>query len=84
MSGWVAQKAQQQVVANAVRDLLAIAPPALVEHGYLQAKQVRPNDLHIVPEDGSALPANSIVIIGKTWQASKALSELNPDKLVLR
>ena len=77
-----AQKAQQEVVASAVRDLLAIAPPALAEHGYLQAKQVRPNDLRVVPLDGSALPANSIVMIGKTWQASKALSELNPDNLV--
>ena len=48
------QKAQQEVVASAVRDLLAIAPPALAEHGYLQAKQVRPNDLRVVPADGSA------------------------------
>ncbi len=63
-----AQKAQQQVVARAVRDLLAIAPPALAEHGYLQAKQVRPNDLRVVPADGSNLPADSIVIIGKNWQ----------------
>ena len=77
-----AQKAQQEVVASAVRDLLAIAPPALAEHGYLQAKQVRPNDLCVVPADGTALPANSIVMIGKTWQASKALSDINPDKLV--
>jgi phage/plasmid primase-like uncharacterized protein len=76
------QKAQQQVVASAVRDLLAIAPPALAEHGYLQAKQVRPNDLCVVPADGSALPADSIVIIGKNWQASKALRDTNPDKLV--
>jgi antirestriction protein ArdC/phage/plasmid primase-like uncharacterized protein len=76
------QKAQQEVVANAVRDLLAIAPQALAEHGYLQAKQVRPNDLRVVPADGSTLPANSIVIIGKTWQASKALRDTNPDKLV--
>ena len=76
------QKAQQQVVASAVRDLLAIPPPALAEHGYLQAKQVRPNDLGVVPEDGSALPADSIVIIGNTWQASKALRDTNPDKLV--
>jgi putative DNA primase/helicase len=76
------QKAQQEVVANAVRDLLAIAPQALAEHGYLQAKQVRPNDLRVVPADGSTLPANSIVIIGKTWQASKDLRESNPDKLV--
>ena len=78
----VAQKAQQEVVASAVRDLLAIAPPALAEHGYLQAKQVRPNDLRVVPAAGSALSVDSIVIIGKTWQASKALSESNPDKLV--
>ena len=77
-----AQKAQHIIVANAVRDLFAIAPPALAEHGYLEAKQVRPNDLRVVPADGSALPANSIVIIGKNWQASKALRELNPDKLV--
>ena len=77
-----AQKAQQEIVGSAVRDLLAIAQPALAEHGYLQAKQVRPNDLRVVPADGSALPANSIVIIGKNWQASKALSESNPDKLV--
>jgi phage/plasmid primase-like uncharacterized protein len=77
-----AQKVQQEVVANAVRDLLAIASPALAEHGYLQAKQARPNDLQVVPAAGSALPADSIVMIGKTWQASKALSESNPDKLV--
>ena len=77
-----AQKAQQEVVASAVRDLLAIAPPALAEHGYLQAKQVRPNDLRVVPADGTALPADSLVIIGKTWQASKYLRESNPDKLV--
>jgi antirestriction protein ArdC/phage/plasmid primase-like uncharacterized protein len=77
-----AQKAQQQVVASAVRDLLAIAPPALAEHGYLQTKQIRPNDLRVVPADGSALPTDSIVMIGKNWQASKALSESNPDKLV--
>jgi phage/plasmid primase-like uncharacterized protein len=77
-----AQKAQQDVVASAVRQLLAIALPALAEHGYLKAKQVRPYDLRVVPLDGSNLPADSIVMIGKTWQASKALSELNPDKLV--
>jgi antirestriction protein ArdC/phage/plasmid primase-like uncharacterized protein len=77
-----AQKAQQEVVASAVRDLLAIAQPALAEHGYLQVKQVRPNDLRVVPADGNALPGDSIVMIGKTWQASKALSESNPDKLV--
>jgi phage/plasmid primase-like uncharacterized protein len=76
------QKAQHNATAIAVHDLLTIAQPALAEHGYLQAKQVRPNDLQVVPADGSTLPADSIVMIGKTWQLSKALSELNPDKLV--
>jgi phage/plasmid primase-like uncharacterized protein len=78
----VAQKIQHNAVAGAVRKLLAVAPPAPVDHGYLQAKQVRPGDLRVVPVDGSALPADSAVIIGKTWQESKALRETNPDKLV--
>jgi phage/plasmid primase-like uncharacterized protein len=78
----LAQKAQQNRVASAIRQLLAVAPPAPVDHGYLQAKQVRPGDLHVVPQDGSALPDYSAVIIGKTWKESKALRESNPDKLV--
>jgi len=35
-----------------------------------------------VPEDGSALPADSSVMIGKSWKESKELREANPDKLV--
>ena len=78
----VAQKIQHNAVAGAVRELLAVAPPAPADHGYLQAKQARPGDLRVVPVDGSALPADSAVIIGKTWQESKALRETNPEKLV--
>ncbi|MSX98081.1 MAG: toprim domain-containing protein, partial [Actinobacteria bacterium] len=76
------QKTLQNNVASAVRELLTIAPPAPANHGYLLAKQVRPGDLKVVPKDGSALPLNSFVIIGKNWQESKILCEANPDKLV--
>jgi antirestriction protein ArdC/phage/plasmid primase-like uncharacterized protein len=78
----VDQQAQHNKVASAVRELLAVAPPAPADHKYLQAKQARPGDLRVVPVDGSALPADSVVLIGKTWKASKALREANPDKLV--
>ncbi len=78
----VAQQAQHDKVASAVRELLAIAASAPADHKYLQTKQVRSGDLRVVPEDGSALPADSVVMIGKTWKASKALREANPDKQV--
>jgi antirestriction protein ArdC/phage/plasmid primase-like uncharacterized protein len=78
----VAQKIQQNAVACAVRELLVVALPAPADHQYLQAKQARPGDLRVVPVDGSALPADSVVIIGKSWQESTALRETHPDKLV--
>lgn len=78
----VAQKARQNTVAVSVRELLAVAPPAPADHNYLLSKQVRPGDLQVVPIDGSALPADSVVMIGKDWKESKALRETNPDKLV--
>ena len=78
----VAQKIQQNAVACAVRELLVVALPAPADHQYLQAKQARPGDLRVVPVDGSALPADSAVIIGKSWKESKTLRETNPDKLV--
>ena len=77
-----AQKAQQNTVANSVRELLAVAPLASAEHPYLQAKQARPGDLRVVPEDSRALPETCPVLIGKDWKESKALRESNPDKLV--
>jgi phage/plasmid primase-like uncharacterized protein len=78
----VAQAAQQNAVAASVRGLLAVALPAPGDHQYLQSKQARPGDLRVVPEDGSALPADSSVMIGKSWKESKDLREANPDKLV--
>ncbi|MGZ8916464.1 MAG: zincin-like metallopeptidase domain-containing protein, partial [Methylobacter sp.] len=45
----VAQKIQQNAVACAVRELLAVALPAPADHQYLQAKQARPGDLRVVP-----------------------------------
>ena len=78
----VAQTAQQNAVAASVRGLLAVAPPAPGDHQYLQSKQARPGDLRVVPEDGSSLPADSSVMIGKSWKESKYLREANPDKLV--
>ena len=77
-----AQKAQQNTVANSVRELLAVAPLASAEHPYLQAKQARPGDLRVVPEDSGALPETCHILIGKDWKESKALRESNPDKLV--
>jgi hypothetical protein len=65
-----------------VRELLAVVTPAPAEHQYLQSKQTRLGDLREVPEDGSALPADSIVMIRHSWKASKALREANPDKRV--
>jgi phage/plasmid primase-like uncharacterized protein len=78
----VAQRAQQNAVASAVRELLAIAPPASADHPYLQAKQARPGDLQVVSVDGNELPADSVVMVAKTRKASKALREANPDQLV--
>ena len=78
----VAQTAQQNAVAASVRGLLAVAPPAPGDHKYLQSKQARPGDLRVVPEDGSALPADSSIMIGANWKESKVLRETNPDKLV--
>ena len=74
--------AKQNAVAGAVRELLAVAPQATADHKYLQSKEARPGDLKVVPADGSALPADSAVMIGKNWKESKELRDTNPDKLV--
>ena len=76
------EKARHQAVAGAVRQLLAVAPPAPESHQYLQSKQARPGDLTVVPNDAGGLPADSIVLIGKNWKESKELREQNKDKLV--
>jgi len=74
--------AKQNAVAESVRDLLNVSPPAPADHQYLQSKNVRSGDLKVVPVDGSALPADSMVMIGKNWRESNQLREANPEKLV--
>ncbi|WP_347990332.1 strawberry notch-like NTP hydrolase domain-containing protein [Methylomonas sp. AM2-LC] len=76
------ENARHQAVAGAVRQLLAVAPPAQESHQYLQSKQARPGDLTVVPNDAGGLPADSIVLIGKNWKESKELREQYKDKLV--
>jgi phage/plasmid primase-like uncharacterized protein len=76
------QKAQQNAVADSIRELLAVALPTPADHKYLQSKQARPGDLRVVPEDGSALPADSSIKIGANWKESKELRATNPGKLV--
>ncbi len=81
------RKAEQQAlhikVADALRELLAIAPAADSEHPYLKEKRVRPGDLRIVPQNGDDLPHDSIIKIGQNWQEVKRLREENPDSIVL-
>ena len=70
------------MVTEAIRDLLAIAPAAPGDHPYLVSKQARPGGLKVVPADASALPDDSMILIGQNWRESKELREANPDKLV--
>ena len=76
------RKVKQGTIAHSVRELLKVAPPAPVDHPYLQLKQARPGTLCIVPEDMSALPTDTQIMIGKSWKESKKLRAANPDKLV--
>lgn len=76
------RKVKQDTIAHSVRELLKVAPPAPAEHPYLQLKQARPGYLRVVPEDMSALPSDSNIIIGKNRKESQALRESNPDKLI--
>ena len=77
------QHQQQLKVAEAIKELLAIAPLADSEHPYLLDKNARPGDLRIVPENADALPADSMIKIGKDWKEAKALREENPGSIVL-
>jgi putative DNA primase/helicase len=76
------QQAQQLRVADAIQELLAIAPLADSEHPYLKDKSVRPGDLKVVPQNADNLPKDSIIRIGQDWQEVKALREENPDSMV--
>ncbi|ALQ51107.1 zincin-like metallopeptidase domain-containing protein [Nitrosomonas ureae] len=81
------RKAEQQAlhikVADALQELLAIAPAADSDHPYLLDKHARPGDLKIVPQNGDDLPHDSIIKIGQNWQEVKRLREENPDSIVL-
>ncbi len=81
------RKAEQQAlhikVADAIQQLLTIAPAADSEHPYLKDKHARPGDLRIVPQNADDLPNDSIIKIGQNWQEVKALREENPDCIVL-
>ncbi|SEF95916.1 zincin-like metallopeptidase domain-containing protein [Nitrosomonas ureae] len=69
-------------VADALQELLAIAPAAGSDHPYLLDKHARPGDLRIVPQNADDLPNDSIIRIGQNWQEVKALREEHPDNLV--
>ena len=77
------QQAQQNKVADAIQQLLTIAPVADAEHPYLKEKHARPGDLRIVPQNADDLPRDSIIKIGQNWQEVKALREKNPNSIVL-
>ena len=75
--------AQHIKIAQAIQELLAIAPLADSEHPYLLDKNARPGDLRIVPENADALPADSIIKIASNWHEAKQLREDHPGSLVL-
>lgn len=75
-------KDKQDAVANAVRRLLEVAPPAPADHPYLQQKQARPGNLRVVPEDNTELPIDINIIIGKNRRESQKLRKSYPEKLV--
>lgn len=77
------QHEQQLKVAEAIKELLAIAPLADSEHPYLQAKNARSGDLKLVPQSADDLPDGSMIKIGKDRADAKALREANPDSIVL-
>ncbi|SDX21413.1 zincin-like metallopeptidase domain-containing protein [Nitrosomonas oligotropha] len=77
------QHAQQIKVADAIQQLLTIAPAADSEHPYLKEKHARPGDLRIVPQNAHDLPTDSIIKIGQNWQEVRLLREENPDSIVL-
>jgi len=76
------QQALQVKVADALKELLAVAPAADSEHPYLKEKRVRPGDLRIVPQNSDDLPTDSIIKIGQNWQEVKVLREEYPDSLI--
>lgn len=72
----------QAGTAEAVRELLAIAKPALADHPYLIKKGVVAVGLYVVPEATGGLPVESSIMIGKSWSESAALRVRYPEALV--
>lgn len=75
--------AQHIKIAQAIQELLAIAPNADASHPYLAKKNARAGDLQVVPQNGDALPPDSIIKIASNGQEAKQLREDHPDSLVL-
>ncbi|SEN34894.1 zincin-like metallopeptidase domain-containing protein [Nitrosomonas marina] len=76
------QQTQYVKVAEAVKELLAIAPPANADHPYLQDKNARPNGLKVVPHNTDGLPQDSIVKICQDRQEVRTVRDEHPDSLV--
>jgi putative DNA primase/helicase len=76
------QHAQHVKVAQAIKELLAIAPPANADHPYLQDKNARPNGLKVVPHSTDGLPQDSIIKICQDRQEVKRVRDEYPDSLV--
>lgn len=74
--------AQQVKVADAIRELLAVAPAATADHPYLQEKQARPGSLKMVPQNIDDLFNNSIIKICNEGREIKAVREQFPDSLI--
>ena len=74
--------AQHIKIAQAIQELLAIAPLADASHPYLAQKHARVGDLKVVPQKGDRLPPDSIIKIAANWQKVKQLREDHPDNLV--
>jgi phage/plasmid primase-like uncharacterized protein len=77
------QLALQQTVANALTQLLAVAPTADADHPDLKDKQVRPGGLKTVPQNIDDLPIQGILQIAQDGQQAKVLREQHPDSIVL-
>jgi antirestriction protein ArdC/phage/plasmid primase-like uncharacterized protein len=78
----VVLQTKQNAVAHSVRRFLEIALTAPADHPYLQMKQARPGNLHVVPENMGDLPLDIQIVIGKNRKESQTLRKSNPDKLV--
>jgi antirestriction protein ArdC/phage/plasmid primase-like uncharacterized protein len=75
-------QAQHVKVAQAIKELLAIALPANGDHPYLQDKNARPGSLKVVPQNTDGLPQDSIIRICSDRQEVKTVREQYPDSLV--